>query len=78
MQFSEDTRPHYDAIQAAVQAVNQKSLVRKFKFVRSGLINLIRVIHNINDEIFKTLLNGGLLIADISLKMGTFTMKLVI
>lgn len=70
MQFSEDTRPHYDAIQAAVQAVNQK-------FGQEIQIREIRIdqfnqgySHNINDEILDLIEDSGLLIADISYQNG--------
>jgi len=70
MQFSEDTRPHYDAIQAAVQAVNQE-------FGQEIQIREIRIdqfnqgySHNINDEILDLIEDSGLLIADISHQNG--------
>ena len=70
MQFSEDTRPHYDAIQAAVQAVNQE-------FGQEIQIREIRIdqfnqgySHNINDEILELIEDSGLLIADISHQNG--------
>ena len=70
MQFSDDTRSHYEAIKEAVQTVNQE-------FGQEILLREIRIdqfnqgySHNINDEILELIEDSGLLIADISYQNG--------
>lgn len=70
MQFSDDTRPHYDAIKAAVQTVNQECGQEiQIHEIRIDKFNQ-GYSHNINDEILELIEDSGLLIADISHQNG--------